>query len=168
MVSGMELSSSSSSRSSTVPGAAASIISPGHRSSKALGLLAGTPVGPHSHCCGAACWDPPQPPRERRASSRAGCSQEDSVFPQGLCQARWRGESRGRGVLPSWDLCDASQRTHAHVGVGCSAEAKRSVPNCLRSQSCPPPDLTPPGSPSLLPTELQHSASPQSVQERQR
>lgn len=71
-------------------------------------------------------------------------------------------------MLPSWELCDASQQTHAHVGVGSSAEAKRSVPNCLQSQSSSPPDLTPPGSPSLLPTELQPSASPQSVQERQR
>lgn len=91
---------------------------------------------------------PPAPPRERRASSRAGCSQEDRVFLQGLCQARRRGESRGRGELPSRDLCDASQQTQAHVGVGCSAEANRSVPNCLRSQSSPPaPDLTPPQGP---------------------
>lgn len=57
-VSRMELLSSSSSRSSVVPGAAASVISPGHRSSKALRLLAGTLVGPRSYHCRAARWDP--------------------------------------------------------------------------------------------------------------
>lgn len=145
----MELLSSSSSRSSAVPGAAASIISPGHRSSKALGLLAGTPAGPRSHRCGAARRDPLAPQGEGSIPPpRARGSPGDSVFPRGLCQAPWRDESRGRGALPSREPCDASQQTHAHVGVGRSAEAKRSVPSHLWSQPpLRPPDLTPRGGP---------------------
>lgn len=47
--------------------------------------------------------------RERRASSRAG------------------GQRVSPGFVP--EAGDASQQTHAQVGVGCSAEAKRSVPS---------------------------------------
>lgn len=81
------------------------------------------------------------------------------MFPQGLCQARRRGKSRGRGALPSWELDGASQQTHAYVGVGRSAEAKCSVPSCLRSQ--PPPDLTPQGPHPCFPLNfsVQHPRS---------